>query len=422
MSTPPSQNQQYPPHPGHQFPSPGQPFPPAAPYSNPAPRKRNVTAIVAGIVVLALIGAGVAFAVASFTARDKEAGGTVQLSDAWSAGVEQTWLISSPGNPTWSPMAASGDRMVVAMQGDRDSTRILTGYDISDADPQKLWERSLTVNLSFDVPLYFWGGYVVHAGQLIDVDTGAVVPAPWGEDALAIVTPGIDYAVACKQGAECAGYDLGLRELWSIPFAGTNVSMAVANGDDAFALMYSSNMADSPAQMINLRTGETTPLRENLDSVRAITPLRDSWVTYREFQPTLVALDGEVSNLEPQLTSSDIRRLVITPGPLPTGEDFRLMHTFSDDSSPEQIVGDFDWQNCIFTVDGARVNLTPEGDRGRMRHADGIPGHVDRCHGDRRTGETRLRSHGFGVCAHRGGHGGGVVAPADGRRHICGSR
>ena len=252
--------------------------------------------------------------------------------------------------------------MVVVTESEEEANiRILTGYDISGNNPRQMWELSLAVDRELGTPFDFWGEYLVYEGRVVDGNTGDIVSSPWDREDHVTITRGVDYAIACAPGGECAGYDLDFKKLWSIPFEGTAVSMSVENNGEYFALMYSLNTSDSQAQMINVRSGEATHIQRTLDSVQALVPLADAWLTYRQFEPTLVALDGTVEDVVAPPGSPNTRRLLITPGTGSTKEDFRMMYSPSEEPTGNQIVGEFNDETCVFTVNGNRVDLTAEG-------------------------------------------------------------
>ena len=316
-----------------------------------------------GLAVVVLLAAGITIAVAKLAGAEKEAAaGVPLLSGTWARGATQFWELTGIPESPGQPLMASDDRMVVmAAQDGHAAGRVLTGYDISGASARQIWERTITVDIDFEVPLQLWGRYLVYAGQIIDADTGDPVTAPWDERASVTATPGGPYSIACVPGGQCTGYDLNLKELWSIPFEGTDIAASVEAGGEYYSLMYWRNTSDSQAQVINLRTGETAPLRGRLDMVQSMIPLRDAWVTYREFQPTLIMLDGTVSALAPNPTTRDVQQIAITPGGGPTAADFRLKYELTEEPAKNQILGEFSWETCIFRLDGARVHLTPGG-------------------------------------------------------------
>ena len=330
----------------------------------PAPKRRKTTTIVGIVAVVVLIVAGgVFYAVNLSGVKQGFVDDRFRFSNAWANGGEHVWVLSDIPDTIDSPVVAQNDRMVIVTKDPVDPNgRVLTGYDIEGNDPSLEWSRNIVIDPELEGPVMLMDTYVVYAGQIFDIYDGEFRDSAWARDAKIVIDPSWPDSIACVPGRECRGNTWETGEEWRIPFEGTDVAPIIQDDLELFTLVYSAGARDSRATMINVRTGEWMRLKSPLDGVVEVTALKDGWLTYdNDFRPLLISLDGTVETLDgPGTGARDEKRLVITPGPVPTLDDFRLQYALDKDPGDERVVGDFDSASCVFTVHGNDVDFSKE--------------------------------------------------------------
>ncbi|OLL13212.1 hypothetical protein [Actinomyces oris] len=207
---------------------PGQPTAPAygAPmYAPPAqvPKKRRLLKVVAVILPVILVLGVSGVAAWYFLSRSEVYLGSTYVtpSGAWANGANKAWSVDV--EPHEDPYVF-GDHLVIVDKG----SDTLTAYSPLGDNMKEVWKTTIDdddFGSSYDhsPALLGWGNNtLVHKSTLIDLKTGKVSKAPWGQGNLAIIVG--DTAISCKESDKCTAWGANKKQKWSHKIAGTGSS------------------------------------------------------------------------------------------------------------------------------------------------------------------------------------------------------
>ena len=154
---------------------------------------------------------------------------------------------------------------------------------------KKAWQitlndENLTTNNASVPSFQTWGdNTIVYKSTLIDVRSGNISSAPWGDGNSALIAS--DIAIFCNSSDKCTAWDANQKQKWSRDIPGTGEAstftflrneLTLTRDGRRYIFLYNI--------VINIDSGETLIL---CGGSRADTDLRtmyfkDGWVTYKE--------------------------------------------------------------------------------------------------------------------------------------------
>ena len=185
-----------------------------------APRKHRLLKVLAVVLPVALVlgAGGVAAWFFLWRSNVYATSQYITLSDSWKNGATKTW--SADVTSGVQPYVIGNHFLTL----DR-SNGTLTGYTPLSSEMKEAWHTTLNdedlMSTNASIPGFqTWGdNTIVYQSTLIDVRSGNISSAPWGDGNSALIASEI--AIFCNSSDKCTAWDANQKQKWSRDIPGT---------------------------------------------------------------------------------------------------------------------------------------------------------------------------------------------------------